>query len=58
MPTLTSTQWRTFTIVVAAVTAFLLAQPDGTLPLWAKLIVGAINVAMAAIINPRQPDAE
>lgn len=57
MPTLSTAQWRTLCVVTAAVTAFLLAQPDGALPLWGKLVVGCINVAVAAIINPATKDA-
>ena len=56
MPTLSAAQWRTITTVVAAVTVFLLAQPEGTIPTWAKVILGCVNVAMAAILNPPQPD--
>lgn len=58
MPTLSTVQWRTLCVVTAAVTAFLLAQPDGTLPLWAKVVVGCVNVGVAAILNPPTRDAE
>ena len=54
MPTFSTRQWRTFCIVTASVTAFLLAQPEGVLPMWGKVIVGCLNVAVAAIINPPQ----
>jgi hypothetical protein len=55
MPTLTSAQWRTITVTVSAICAFLLIQNDVALEGWAKLIVGAISVGVAAIINPPQP---
>jgi hypothetical protein len=36
----------------AAVCSFLLVQPDVILPPWAKVIVGAVIVALA-VINPQ-----
>lgn len=56
MPVLSTNQWRTACIVTASVTAFLLAQPEGVLPMWAKVIVGCVNVAVAAVINPPQKE--
>lgn len=55
---MTTNQWRTLCVVTAAVTSFILAQPDGTIPLWAKVIVGCVNVGVAAILNPPQKASE
>lgn len=46
--------WRTLFGTVAAVCAFLLAQPDVTLPPWAKVLVGAIAVAVAVVQPPQE----
>jgi len=55
MPTLSAAQWRTFTIVVAAVTVYLISQPQVQDYPWLMVFLGALNVAMSAIINPPQP---
>ena len=54
MPTLSAAQWRTLTVVTASVTVFLLAQPEVQKYPWAMVLLGALNVAVAAIINPPQ----
>jgi uncharacterized membrane-anchored protein len=52
MPAITETQIRVVLAAIAAVCAFLLVQPDVVLPPWAKVIVGAVIVALA-VINPQ-----
>ncbi len=58
MPTLTAGQWRLITTSVSAVCAFLLIQTDVPLEGWAKVLVGAVSVVVAGIINPPQKPAE
>lgn len=48
---MTETQVKTIFAAVSAVCAFLLAQPDVTIPPLLKVILGAVIVALAAI-NP------
>lgn len=56
MPTLTAAQWRVLTVSISSVCAFLLIQTDVPLEGWAKVLVGAISVVVAGVINPPQPD--
>lgn len=48
---MTDNMWRTLFGVVAAVCAFLLAQPDVPLEPVAKVALGAIIVALS-VVNP------
>lgn len=50
--TLSNGQWRTILAVITAVVAYLLIQTDVTLLPWAKVALGAIAVACAAIKVP------
>lgn len=50
-----STAWRTLFGVIAAVCAFLLIQTDQPMEGWAKVLVGAVAVAVAVIQPPRDP---
>lgn len=50
-----SSAWRTLYGVVAAVCAFLLIQTDAPLEGWAKVLVGAVAVAVAVIQPPQKP---
>jgi len=52
MPAISENQIRVLLAAIAAVCAFLLVQPDVVLPPWAKVIVGAIIVALA-VLNPQ-----
>jgi hypothetical protein len=45
--------WRTIFGVVAAVCSFLLIQTDQPIEGWAKVIIGAVSVALA-VISPDQ----
>ena len=51
MPAISENQVRIFLAAIAAVCSFLLVQPDVVLPPWAKVIVGAVIVALA-VVNP------
>lgn len=53
---MTVTQWRTLFGIVAAVCAFLLTQSDVVMPPWAKLILGAISVAVAVARAPESAE--
>lgn len=49
--TVSENQARVAIAVAAAVVAYLLAQPDVVLPPIAKVILGAVSVALA-VVNP------
>lgn len=52
---MTDNQWKTVFAVVAAVCSFVLAQPDVAVPPIAKVVLGAIIVALA-VVNPNRSD--
>jgi hypothetical protein len=49
MPSLTTGQWQTILVVAAVVVNFLLVQTDVPLDPVVKLVLGALNVAFAAL---------
>lgn len=53
---LSNIQWQTIFGAVAAVCAFLLAQPDVALDPIVKVVLGAVIVALA-VINPKRGEA-
>ena len=53
MPALTENQWRSVFIVAAAVVSYLLVQEDVPIEGWAKVLLGAVNVALAALSPSR-----
>lgn len=52
MPAITENQIKLIMGAVAAVAAFLLAQPDVALEPWARVALGAVIVALA-VLNPQ-----
>jgi hypothetical protein len=55
---MTNGRWRTLFGVLAAVVAYLLIQTDVPLEPWAKVVLGALSVALAVIKAPDpEPDA-